>query len=250
MIKGVKFVVTLVSYFSYGQTQICINSLRKYCPDCFLLIVDNNPSTKDSPERKRSYFNSYDSHPIGNKLSISHLCDLEKQWIRSLDHAHVIETPYRMDHGLAIDLAMQWCRSHLVEFMVHIEPDCTIYGPHWLNSLLNTMQFGIWMASGCIVESGALHPTPSIWSVRNTHKLSFKVVKKDNDLLSPEYAKICNYQRITYDYHKYYWDTGMKSWYECAKLNKAKYIHVNGLHHTWRSSSINCVLDSNNAKIM
>jgi GT2 family glycosyltransferase len=228
-----------VSYFSYGWTQECLNSIFKFIPDCKILLIDNNPSKFDDINRKKSFANCLDSK---DKILRSHnLCELERKWFSSKSNIIVLKTEKRLDHGRAINLAAKWCWDNDIPIMIHLEPDCVITGKIWIENLLNALDNNYWMASGHQYPDGSLHITPSAWLIKKSFQLNFDWAMKNKDLEDPIYPVVCDVSK-TEGWHRIGWDVGFKAWFEIAKLNKAKHIDAPDFIHFWgKSSQLFCV---------
>jgi hypothetical protein len=239
------FVVVIVSYFSYGWTQQCLNSLFQYSPDCKVLAVDNNPSASDDVFRKQSFTHAQRSREYSvtrNKLYVKYdkFCDLESEWLNSHSNITAIKTPFNMNHGEAIDLAIDYCFQTKIKKILLIEPDCRILGCDWMHSLLWPLDNGLWMTSGNSVHK-SLHPCPSAWIVDQAKKISFKPVEKAGDIddnFFDNYFKFKSLKcKINFLSRYSYWDTGMKIWYEFQKQNRAKLVLIKDFVHYFGKSS-------------
>ena len=239
------FVVVIVSYFSYGWTQQCIDSLLRFFPECRILAIDNNPSEHDSDQRAKSFKNLKSFWPYGNKKKIdlkwSQFCEEERKWLHS--HPNIIttlQTPIRFRHGEALNLAVKYCVENKIPRVVLIEPDCTISGPHWLQNLLQSLDEGYWMASGKWVN-GCLHPCPSAWVVEHAKNVNFQCIRRTKDIHDDFFDKHFNLQNKEQKeefVNKYpIWDTAIKAWYEFAKIGRTKYVRPTGFCHYWGKSS-------------
>ena len=244
MIDYNDFIVVIVSYFSYGWTQQCVDSLLNFFPECRILAVDNNPSKYDQPMRASSFRNSRSVWPYNTKKKIilnwGQFCELEREWINSHTNIATIQTPLRFSHGQSLNLATRYCAKEKIKKMVLIEPDCTIYGTAWLHNLLGALDQGYWMASGRM-NNKWLHPCPSAWLVDSLKQVSFNCVDKGADIYDDFFDKYFGFenQNEKMNFVRKYpgWDTGVKAWYEFAKLGRAKHVGNNGLkHHCGKSS--------------
>lgn len=231
-------VIVIISFFTNGWTQNCINSLLKYVPDCVILAVDNNPSAKDSEERRCSFekITSRLAHAYRcRSRSWNRFCEIERDWLSSHPRVILTQTNRCLLHGEAIEWAVRWCASHNVRKMVHIEPDCIITSRRWLDNLLAASNTGVWMAGGTRYPSGEFHPTPTIWIVKEAQRLTFTPCLKGEDENHPRFSTLFN-MSLARGYHRVGWDTGLKAWFDCAKEDKAAYVPCPGLRHVWNGS--------------
>jgi len=239
MFKGCDCVILLVSYYSYGWTKKCLESLFYFFPEHPVLIVDNTPCITDSEYRKNSYKNRLCSKNY--PLTYDKIFEVERKWFKSKKNIQVIQTPHYLFHGNAVNFALKWCYFNEIKTAVHIEPDCLVGGKNWLENLLKAIDEGYWMAGGCRLEDGVLHPTPTIWLVYKCFWLDFEPVCKNNDIFHPRYHLVCDDYKIlpsNFDgWRKNNWDTGMKAWFEMAKIGKAKHVNTHDFLHIWGSSS-------------
>lgn len=231
--------VVLVSYFSYGWTKNCVKLLNSCVEEIDILIVDNNPCIKDSTSRAKSFIDSRNSHykPVENN-SIKK-CEFERNWLSNVKNVTTIQTEKRSTHGTALNLAMKHAWNQCYSHMVHVEPDCIFTGNKWFLALKKAIDNN-WMAGSCVFPTGHIHPTPTIWDVRNTHRLNFEPCIFHKDLLEPDYEllykKVKNYNDHQ-DANMVWFDTGVKAWYECAKKGKAQKSQSFDFQHLWAKSS-------------
>ena len=229
-----KQIIILVSYFSYRKIRSCLNSLFYFFPNCNVLIIDNNQSKFDNEFRKKSFVGAKSYDRI---LRWSIECEKERDWLKSYSNIKTIQTPERLNHGDAINMALRWCLKNHIGRMIHIEPDCTVLGRNWLYNLNAAIDSGYWVAGGVRCACGSLHITPTMWDIRKKNDLDFMVKKK---YLASINIDICDssknieWNKIGKDYK---WDTGQKAWYDCAVMNKAIQVDCSDFVHHWKQSS-------------
>lgn len=236
--------IVLVSYFSNGWTQNCIRSLQKHIPNIDILVIDNNPSIHDSIERANSFSGSCTN---SNGLLVQNSlvnCEMERSHLKRFRGLKSIQSPLKFSHGQCLNLAIQYAFKYLYKYMIHIEPDCLIKGPCWFSNLLDAADSGAWMAGSTRFVTGHLHPTPSIWDVKQTHHLDFVDCPLANYQNEPEFPDLYNVKfekgfarKYVADFYRAYFDTAVKAWYYCAKHNKTKHVKNPDLIHLWAKSS-------------
>ena len=217
-----KYMMTVISYFSFGRIQDCIESIRKFIPNPNILVIDNNPSMSDSRIRKKSFQKG--KHQ--GRFPDIRYCEAERDWLKPQLDLKYFRTDRCCTHGEAINVAVEWCYENHVHTMVHIEPDCSITGSGWLSNLLNAIDQGAWMAGSRRKPSGELHPTPSAWLVDQAINLDFRHVPRE-EVVDEKLFDISK----TGHWRKLWWDTGLKAWYECAKQHKTKQVLAPGIAH-------------------
>lgn len=230
-----EFIICFVSYFSYGWTQNLIRSLNRYIPNCQILVIDNNPLKFDSEKRMQSFIGCKDARqrPITKQIVG---CEIERAWIKQHNHIISLTTPEKLNHGHAIDMAMKYAHKNGYKTLIHIEPDCIMHGSTWLKNLLSSIDKGFWMAGSYQLETGHLHPTPTAWNVEKTHQMSFSFQKIKEEINDPEFACLYDPSDCIVFWQEV-WDTGVKAWYECAKLGKAHKCQAPDFQHLWAKSS-------------
>ena len=231
--------VVLVSYFSYGWTKNCVKLLNSYLEEIDILVVDNNPSIMDSRERAKSFIDSRNSHykPVENNVIVK--CEYERKWLSNVGNLVSIQTEKRSTHGTSLNLAMKYAWNQGYRYMVHLEPDCIFTGDKWFLALKKTIDNN-WMAGSCIFPTGHIHPTPTIWDVKNTHSLNFEPCIFHKDLLEIDYELL--YKKVkNYNDHQeanmVWFDTGVKAWLDCRIQNKAVVCNAPDFEHLWAKSS-------------
>jgi hypothetical protein len=236
-IKKNSVLVTLTSYYSYNWTKICVSNLIKHIPNVVILLIDNNPSPEDDSIRRSSFLN-YPYNSIGRIVENNSMRLLQKErvWLKSIKNLYLIKTDNRLWHGEAMNLAMDYAKNFKFDILIHIEPDCIIYGYLWYQNLIKAIKDGAWMASGVEMPDGCLHPCPSAWSVKDVCDFDFMHTLKKTDYFDPEYPFLVNL-RYSNQYEITYWDTAKKAWYECAKKNKTQLVDITGIKHIWAKSS-------------
>lgn len=234
MLRGPKTIALIVSFHSYSWIRQCISGFVKHCSDIPLLVLDNNRSKQDDANREFSFKFSWIRIEYSNYLVQS---ERERDWLKKQPQVILVRTPRFLYHGDAINYAMSWCADRHIQYLVHIEPDCLVFGSKWLDSLKNAID-GNWMASGHKFNFGPLHPTPSIWLVKKARHLDF--LHKSKDELPPpsDYKRYIDEDLMsTTNFCKDYWDVGQYAWYLCARRGKARYVEVNDIVHFWRGTS-------------
>jgi hypothetical protein len=223
----------IISYRSYPWIKVGLGSFRRFFPSSPILIIDNNLDPG---------MQGYDP-----------LMETERKWIRdwcSQDrHNHFEKTVSpEKNHGLAMDWATQWCRDHGVRWMMHFEPDCLIDGIDWANQLLWATAKNVWMAGSHRKSYGPIHPTPSIWDVRQI-KSSFKEQLRGSDMSHPRFNELVDMKDLMAQAEKTawfqhywgnWWDTAQKPWFECAVYDKALLVEATpDFKHFWSGSGNN-----------
>jgi|694.fasta_scaffold12037_8 GT2 family glycosyltransferase len=235
--KSTRVLINLTSYYSFGWTKNCIKQIRLYIPNVPILVIDNNPSPEDD-EKRRSSFSNYlynsRAEPVQNNKMF--LFESERRWLHSLEMVKIIQTPSRLFHGDAINMAMKYAYANYFDILVHVEPDCIISGNRWYKNLLGAINDGAYMSSGAVMPDRSLHPCPSAWSIANTHHYDFMHMLKKMDYCDPQYPFLVDMAK-TYAFEMTFWDTAKKAWYECAKKNKAQYVELTDFRHLWAKSS-------------
>ncbi len=203
-----------------------LGSFRKHFPSWQVLIIDNNPVMGEA--------RWHEDH------------ETERLWIRSQPGVIVVPNPGPLrTHGAAIDAAVEWCRRHQTEFLLHLEPDCLISGARWYENLCRGMDSGAWMAGSHRKEYGPIHPTPSLWRVAEIrssfdyanrlpdeeHSRFFELFRRDWLLNALTEAK----QDTAF--WETTWDTGQRAWFDCAVAEKAFHAEsTDDFEHFWFGS--------------
>jgi len=187
-----------------------LGSFRQHFPSWKVLVVDNNPSEGDE------------------NWNASH--DAERRWIHSQPGVIVKKnTGHLKTHGAAVNLAVQWCREHQVEYLLHLEPDCLITGTQWYENLCRGMDAGAWMAGSHRKQYGPIHPTPSLWRVSKICS-SFDYASRLEDERHPRFQELFDRDWLLNavseagqdtEFWRTTWDSGQRLWFDCAVENKA-----------------------------
>lgn len=233
-------IIVITLFHTYGWTQECLTHLRTFLPDVPLLIIDNNPARDDSPRRRASFMRHRSTYGVYS--GFDRFCELESRWVQSVSNATIIKTPSQMYHGACLDMALDWCFKNKYGLMVHIEPDCMIWGTKWYENMLEAMREGYWMAGPYEFASKIIHPTPTVWSVNVIRELniSFLPASKAADYLHPRFHEIFNYNdNPLHPWEKEGWDTGLRAWFKCALRGKAKRTDAPDFFHFW-NGTIKC----------
>lgn len=222
--------VTYSSTYSYEWPKISIPSLRKHFPDNPIVVIDHNDN-----EEERAFLEQHNVEIIRGERGAS--------------------------HGKGIDVAVTWCREHNKQFMMHLEPDCLVYGRSWFEQLWYGIGKGNWMAGLFQHAYGPIHPCPSLWVVDRIPG-TFEITPKDKDVFHPKYSTFLNTKKLVQqlyedfqgrsesECHKalydqpltdafkwlYTWDVGLKNWFECAIKNKAYLSKAKDFTHFWMGS--------------
>jgi hypothetical protein len=220
----------IISYKTPLWIRVGLRSFRRFFPCSPILIIDNNLDPGNPGYESRF--------------------ELERRWIEdwcSQDRHHYFkktEFPEK-NHGLAMDLAAQWCRERGVRWMIHIEPDCLIDGITWANRLLEAATRNVWMAGSHQKSYGPIHPTPSIWDV-NQIRSSFREQLRGSDMGHPRFHELVNMKDLMDQtnndqiYWAKYWDTAQKPWFDAAIHDKALLIKEEpDFKHFWYGSTHN-----------
>ena len=172
-----KEIIVITCFHTYKWIVNCVFSLMQHVPEVPILFIDNNPSTEDSIKRKASYERP-DSYANASKWD--KYCELERQFIRHVPNSHIFRTDVNLWHGEAINQAVLWCDHNSFTTMVHIEPDCFVWGRTWYDNLKQSIKYGNWMSGGTQVRGHQLHITPTAWDVEKclNNKFNFMPAPK------------------------------------------------------------------------
>lgn len=224
----------MVSHFTYGWTQDCVNSLRIHCPEFPLLIVDNNPSKNDNEDRAKSYTKTWHKKNYAERCEMS---DIESKWIRSQKEITVLDTDHYMNHAESINMANQWAHKRGIEILVSIDPDCVAQGSEWVKSFVAAINNGYWLVSGDMWPSGIARLIPCAWNVKESLGFGFDTCSWKKDSNSKFYKEIVKPKYII-DWQERLgnWDFGQKYFFECAKIGKFVYVPIWDFKHFNRGS--------------
>jgi len=210
--KTAFLMVTYNKNRKWDWTRLCVTSLRE-CFDEPLIVVDHN-------------YNAEEALFLRNKAT---LIKGNRPWEDTINH------------GTGLDQGIEWCKENNIDVVVLIEPDCTIHGRNDYNNLISAIEEGNWMASTFRYPYGALHPCISAWKVSEI-KHSFQCCPKQEDCYHPKYNEVINVKSLVKTicsknlpefYFLYWWDTGIKNWFECAINNKSKFVSNSDTVHYW-----------------
>lgn len=225
----------IVAFRSLNWLPIAVESYLSQFPQDRLLVVDNNPrlgETGWSPAARR-----------------------ESRWLDSYPRVDVIRqsssylgAPVTRTHGSGMDLALAWCRSRGADVMLHIEPDCLITGRAWRDNLLRAIERGAWMAGAHRKAWGPIHPTPSVWLVREA-RTSFSGQSRKNSPVNLRFKELVNLEILraaaepdgVWDWARENWDTADKAWFEASIHEKAALVEAPDFRHFWFGATANCL---------
>jgi hypothetical protein len=143
-----------------------------------------------------------------------------------------------------MDLALEWCRAHGVDAMLHIDSDCRISGTGWYHNLVGAIARGASMASCARKPWGPLHPSVSIWDVHEV-RASFERADGLADAQHPRFPELIDVARFSREPDvpggdplrtPWKWDTGIKAWFEAAIRDRAVLVPGPGIAHYWYGS--------------
>jgi hypothetical protein len=139
-------------------------------------------------------------------------------------------------HGIAIDMILQ---QYPCDILVLLEPDCLYYDTGWYTNMLRAIESGYWMAGFLKLPWGPLHPCTTMWrtdKIQNT----FSYVLKGTDVLDPYYSLLCDERLIPSwtvatmaKFHREWWDTSLKNWFNAARMERAALVPGGTLKHYW-----------------
>lgn len=197
-----KCVTCIVCFHTISWIKRCLSSYRKFIPNGPIVIINNNPS-KGSPS-------FIDSYGIIREWSLK--CDKEINWLQEQKEVIVIQpqSAGHLTHGKAIHEALLWAQMADFENLVHIEPDCEIFGRDWFDLIIKKVNNGSWMAGCSIAENGALKVTPTSWLIKEAINFDFDISRREGAYIGD-------------DWGNKYWDTGQLAWSKCNENGKADY---------------------------
>lgn len=204
----------VVSYRASFWLRIALCSFWTSFPGKKVLVVDNNP-LRHEPQHE----------PV---------LDKERRWLlNNPDVIPVLNTSTK-DHGVGLDLAMQYCLQNGYERMLVFEPDCLISGSKWLYEMLEAMELcQAWLVGRHQKLYGPIHPCPSIWEVSDRWH-TFDIAEKGSDPEHLKYWILYNLQKV-YEVNQSlgldteesriwwrdHWDVGQKNWFLAACNDRA-----------------------------
>lgn len=217
-----------VSWNTLHWLPVGIESFREHFPSWQILVVDNNPTEGTV------------------HCGLDH--EAERRWLN--EQEGLIVLPHQgsqKTHGAAVDLAVEWCREHHVEYLLHVEPDCLVSGTEWFRRLCEAIDSGAWMAGSHRKLYGPVHPTPSLWRLSQL-KTSFEICPRGEDENHPRFAELfdkpwlidaVSQAQLNVDFWQENWDTGQRAWFQCAMDDKAAYVpETEDFHHFWQASQV------------
>lgn len=211
--KSIAVMVVYSDVNRWDWTKISITSFREHFPDDPLLVVDHNHF---APER--AFLASWG--------------------------AIVLDNHGPTTHGGGLDAARLWCLENGYEVMVHFEPDCEVYGRRWYANLVGAIEFGYWMSGSQKMPFGPIHPCPSAWLL-DKFDHTFQACLRGRDVMHDRYSEFVPFpdQLDWIDQHPptwgwqrfwtYWWDTGMKNWFDAAVQDKAALVSCEDIRHFW-----------------
>jgi hypothetical protein len=219
----------IVSHVTPIWIRIAVGSLLKNTSFTRVLVVDNSPG----PEN------------VGYRAE----CASERAWLRSHPGVVLIDIPNRaatttFEHGQGLDAALNWCRGHDIDVMVHLEPDCLVLGDLWVHRLLEPLTRGAWMSGANKKPYGPIHPTPSAWRTTEV-RAGFRAQPRGIDEHHPRFNELfnlnelrrCTTARKWAGFWRHYWDTGQKAWFYAAVEDRAALVeHADDFVHFWMGS--------------
>lgn len=223
----------MVAFHTCSWITESLPKFREAFPQIPFLIIDNNPALTDPPKRRDSF--QLSSYLVSAKWTPQ--CEAERVWLLTQDVA-VITTPRYSSHGHCIDLAVNWGIINGYNTMIHIEPDCSTYGPNWLNNLFQAIRDGYWMATGFTVPHGELHPTPSIWRLDIVRYMNLSFDYRTRDPLQQErrFYELINIGKLLGTDWSGFWDTGLLASYRCARKKRALVVSCKDFAHHFHGS--------------
>lgn len=189
--------------------------------------------TEHSTPLFRRYF------PIEDWLVIDHNgVPSEKEYL--LRHNAIVLPDHGKTHGDGMDRALEWCKQHSIDVMIHWEPDCTISGNSWVQNMVIAIERGAHMA-GSVCFCGMIQPCPSAWLVDEV-KHSFNPTPRGFDATHHLYRDLVDIKSLCSVFKDdatllymslYHWDTGCKNWFEAAIKGCAVMVQGNDFLHHW-----------------
>ncbi len=216
--------VVIVAYRSPLWIRVSVGSFRRHFPGQRVLVVDNNPRPGD---------------PRWDPA-----CEVERAWLAAQPDVEVLRNEGGdRRHGRGMDLALAWCRARGVDAMLHVDSDCRISGAGWYHNLVGAIAGGAWMAAIARKPWGPLHPSVSIWDVREV-RASFERCDALADAQQPCFAELVDIERFAREpdvegdprHTPWKWDTGIKAWFEAARRDRAVLVPGPGIAHYWYGS--------------
>lgn len=147
-------------------------------------------------------------------------------------------------HGSGVDIAVDYLKSNGYRYMVHVEPDCVITGPNWINSMISCIESGALMSGSSVLPFGPIHPCPSVWdlsSVDNTFDWTIRHQAIEDGIFSETKLKKwlainnmpnnCQMGDKLVNFWIKYWDCGIQNWYKLAKLGHTMVSDGDGIIH-------------------
>lgn len=144
MIQGKQKVMpVMVSFFTHGWMQQCVNYFRKWFPELKILVIDNNPDSRDQIKDW-----NFTENPNPKWMAYFDFCLAESEWLSQQDDVILLkvdrEDNRQITHGQTLDLALEWCKENNIPIMLCVEPDVEIKGTQWFYNLLKPIEEGKW----------------------------------------------------------------------------------------------------------
>jgi len=214
-----------ISFFSLDNSVQLIAQLKQHVSELIPIIIDNNP-------REEEY--GYDE-----------VCARESRILSVNQRVIYKRNTWEPDikvrsHGLGMDFALDFCKQYNFDWMLHIEPDCKVFGREWYDQLIEIAPdydvIAIFKTS-----FGPIQPCLSLWRVRSI-KHSFKLQSMNTD--HPRFNELVSIPNLLKETGmpkgykiKLTWDTAQKNWFAAAVLDRCIVIGNPGdiAHIGWSS---------------
>lgn len=203
----------MVIHYTYGWTQQCVESFLDKT-DRKLIVFDNNPLPGQYYKATRR---DAGASPIWNRL-----CQLESEYVRSLDRVQVVKVPLSNpkrlpSHGKSLDFAFDWCQDQGYDSVLHIEPDSVVKGSSWIKQMEKELQ--------------------SHWAIAKKPIMNRGVEKSIVVCLCPTMWRISEILDLGIGFSKQrHFNTGQKILKTCQTAGQLATIRTNEFKHFWQGT--------------
>ena len=222
-----KLIFVMVAWNTLKWVQKSIPQFLEHFDDYNLLVVDNN-SIKSEEKWIQVHADEAD-YIKGQKVIYA-----KSDW--PYDNSYS-----RRSHGLGIDFAKNWCVKNGYDVIIHIEPDCGIFGRKWFDNILAAYNDDTWMIGSCRLTYGPIHPTPALF-ILDKFQHTFGECRRAYDVLYPKYYEVFNIKpffssHVQFNFWCKFWDTAQKNWFEAAIRGKTVLVEkADDFIHYWNGS--------------
>lgn len=233
-----KVMPVMVSFFTHGWIQQCVQCFQRCLPELKIVVIDNNPTSFKQMENWGFPWNPL-RNPFPKWRSLFKFALAERDWLNKQNNVILLDNKvnYQLSHAQGLSLAFDYCKKEEIDIMLTLDPDCFFESTEWFYNLLQPIiAEDMWMT----VQSEVVLFVPTA-SYKKFYGLQIPYMQRVNKMQ-------WSFEEGVRDNN--YYDCMAWTYWQCKKNQKTKFVDKGKFIHYKGGSYKNIVNNKRNCPLV